>query len=335
MTKVFWLAALAVAILTLRATADDKSTPLPSHFPLGKEMCFGRVYDDTHLKSHPKQRVTSFHLFRDFSPDPNTESEPSTPQELLEQDGQDGNVNVTAYVRLRDRKGVFFNGLSCRKYDGTVRCGIDCDGGGFKLRTSNTSLTLQNEGFVVVGGCGASEDEQDRTEFVKPGADDKTFRLDPKPIAECATLRESERPKWAKLGEPLRVRFTRETCFSRTYDDAHLAKNPKQNVRAIKIAKLTPKDDAEPPLYPLSFRLTLRSGETVERTATCSPDSYVYACNLNPDKGEPGFEITLARGAGDNIVLRDAKGAFGKLFPRKLGADDTVFRLQSARDCAP
>jgi hypothetical protein len=37
--------------------------------PLGKDTCFARVYYDAHLKAHPKQRVTSFHLVRDFSPD--------------------------------------------------------------------------------------------------------------------------------------------------------------------------------------------------------------------------------------------------------------------------
>jgi hypothetical protein len=329
---------LAMSGMVSTANAEEKISPLPSHLPLATEACFGRTYDFAHLSKNPKQRVTSFHILRDFSPDPTTESEPSTPAELRENDGQDGNVNISAYVRFRDRKGLFWNSLSCRKSDaGVIRCGIDCDGGGFKLRASNSSLLVENEGFVVVGGCGASEDEQERTEYVKPGTDDKTFRLDPQPIAMCAALRDQERPTWAKLGEPLRVRFARESsfCFSRTYDDAHLAKNGKQNVRAISIVKAETPGDAEPPGYRMTFRLTLRSGQKVETTANCWPDSYAYTCNARIGDSGDGAEFSLTRAGETHMMLRDRRGALAKIFPGKLGTDDRTFRLQSAADCAP
>ena len=92
---------------------------------------------------------------------------------------------------------------------------------------------------MVVGGCGASEDEQENEEYVAPGADDKVFRLDPKPFAACMAERAAMAPAFAKLGKPLRVRFKEnETlCFSRSYDAAHLAAHPKQTVKRIAVLK--------------------------------------------------------------------------------------------------
>ena len=83
---------------------------------------------------------------------------------------------------------------------------------------------------MVVGGCGASEDEEEQSDNVKPGADDKVFRLDKKPIAECRALEDSRKPAWAALGAPLRERLNRDeaVCFARSYDAAHLAKHPQQ-----------------------------------------------------------------------------------------------------------
>jgi hypothetical protein len=54
-----------------------------------------------------------------------------TRKSMLADDGVDGRVGVSAYVRFRDRPGLFYNSLSCHRSDGVVRCGIDCDGGGF------------------------------------------------------------------------------------------------------------------------------------------------------------------------------------------------------------
>ena len=71
------LTMLGLVILALSAAstpAQEKSSPLPSYMPLGKEVCYGRTYDRNHLASHPRQRVTSFHLFRDFTPDESAES---------------------------------------------------------------------------------------------------------------------------------------------------------------------------------------------------------------------------------------------------------------------
>jgi hypothetical protein len=330
----FRLAALLlIAATTPLAAQNEKNTsPLPSHLPIATEACFGRVYDAAHLKTHPRQRVTSFHLSREFKSDPYSEDQGSGEDELKSVDGEYGRVNVTAYVRFRDRKGVYTNGLSCGKTDdGKIRCGVDCDGGAFNLKTSGQSLLLENEGFVVVGGCGASEDDSENEERVSPGADDKVFRLDPKPFAACTAERDAMAPVWAKLGTPLRTRFSdNETlCFSRSYDAAHLKSHPKQAVKRIAVLKT--KESLKEPgaqFYELTFRIETRDGRTFEGKTDCASDRYAFGCQPKvPMDADRYFYLT--RAGNNDILLRDKHALLEKLFDRKLGADDRVFRLRT------
>jgi hypothetical protein len=330
-----WIAGIAVmAVLAGPAYAQEekKASPLPSHLPLATEACFGRVYDAAHLASHPKQRVASFHLAREFKGDPNAEAEPSPEQEMKDVDGEYGRVLVNAYVRFRDRKGIYANGLSCGKSDGKVSCSIDCDGGSFDLKASGQSLLLENHGFVVVGGCGASEDEQERTEIVSPGADDKVFRLDPKPFAACMAERAALAPAFARLGKPLRVRFEEADtlCLSRSYDAAHLTAHPKQAVKRIAVLKSKEsKADPGDQFYTLTFRVETRDGKTFAGKTDCAADNYAYACQPKvPMDADRYFYLT--RSANDDVILRDQHALLGKLFNARLGSDDRAFRLKTA-----
>src|SRR5262249_4485172 len=115
MRGVLVLVALAGASVAL--AQDAKVSPLPNHLPVGVEACYGRVYDAAHLRAHPQQRVASFHIFGDFAPDPSREEEPSSRAALLSQDGEGGSIGLTAYVRVRDRQGVFSNWFTCRRDD--------------------------------------------------------------------------------------------------------------------------------------------------------------------------------------------------------------------------
>lgn len=319
--------------LTLQAQ-EQRSSPLPLHMPLGEEACFGRTYDAAHLKQHPKQRVTSFHLFRDFTPDPTKEMPQETREKLVADDGQ-GGIQITAYVRFRDRPGLFFNGLSCMGYpESGVRCGIDCDGGGFRLKPSGDSLLLDNEGFVVIGGCGASEDEAEQADNVRPGADDKVFRLDRKPVAECRALEDSRKPMWAALGAPLRERLDTENavCFTRSYDAAHLAKHPKQTVKRIAVLKVQgdKRGDDEFPYYNFVFRVELKNGKKAEKKTQCGADQYAFACTHNADF-DTQRDFYLTRAGKDHMMLRDRRGAMNKMFDGiTLGADDRIFKLEQS-----
>lgn len=319
-------AAAMLLLAALPAAAQDRVSPMPRLMPLETEACFGRAYDAAHLAAHPKQRVTSFHLSREFESDPMREDEPTTPEEWKAMDGQNNSILVTAYVRFRNKRGVYSNGLSCHKVDdGGVLCGIDCDGGSFKLTEAGDALRLENNGFVVVGGCGASEDDQENTEHVSPGADDKVFRLDRKPVAACKAERDAMAPAFAKMGEPLRVRFAKAetTCFTRSYDDKHLAAHPKQTVKTI---SLRTKKHPDALAYNVTFRVTQKNGKTTEATSSCGSDAYAYLCTL------PGVEtaLYLIRGGTSDIMLRDRKAVLPRLLNVKLGDDDKAFKLTQA-----
>jgi len=334
---------LAGALLAFApsASAQESKPPLPSHFPAGKEVCFGRVYGETHLKLRPGQTVASLHIFRDLDPYQNTEDEPQTREEMLNNGGE-GGVNVSAYVRFKNRKGIFWNTLNCnRSADGHVtRCGIDCDGGSFDLQPRQQSLLLTNNGFVLVGGCGASDEESENPVFFSPGADDKVFRLEPLPLAQCMALRDNVKPSFAKMGSPLRVRFAKEeaACFTRAYDDAHLKKHPRQTVRRIAVLKAAGGKDVhkDAPGYDLAFRIETRDGRKFTQTAKCYPDRYAYTCPVKADH-DTAKDFYITRAGDDALMIRDRAGKLSDFFGAKLGDDDRIFRLNAsaASACEP
>lgn len=318
---------------------NGHTTPLPKHFPLGTEACFGRTYDSNHLAHHPKQQVTSFHIFRDFSPDPNLEVPPTSREELVKNDGDNGTVGITAFVRFRNRNGIFSNSLDCRRDNGnSVRCSIECDGGSFKLNPAGVLLIAENNGFVVIGGCGASDEEAEANPvFVTPGVDDKIFRLNPLPVQQCLALRDAQKPAWAKRGSPIRTRFDRDSavCFSHRYSDTHLARHPSQSVRHLAVLKQPGARPEEPgwPVFKLVFRAELKDGRTLEKEASCSPENYAYTCSV--DTGGDVHNFYLARAGEHDIMLRDRRGILGDLFGAKPGRDDRFFKLHAsaAEDC--
>lgn len=329
---------IGVAILLLAlgvsVRAQDKAySPLPDHLPLRTEACFGRVYDAEHLLQHPRQRVTQIHLFRDFALDQTAEEPPLSSGTFKDSDGEDGRIGLTAYVGFRDRPGVYWNWLSCVRSEGTLRCGIDCDGGGFKLLAAGEALLLENEGFVVTGGCGASDEDNANRDFVRPGADDRAFRLDRAPIAACAARRDALKPEWAKLGAPLRERLDRDeaVCFERRYDAAHLKKHPRQTVRRISVGKPAGKRalHAQARDYELMFRVELKNGRKFDKTTTCSPERYAYVCTHDPAM-DMSQDFYLTRAGDKQIMLRDRRGKLADLFGASLAADDRMFRLDAA-----
>src|SRR5262249_55735751 len=180
-------------MLPVRAIAQQNRSPI---FTADKEACYGRVYDRAHLASHPQQRVTSIHVLRSLGERPEAENwQPDQREELIKRFREDGSADVLAFVNFRDRKGTFYNSLTCNKEGpkGTL-CYIDCDGGSFTLKRANQgAVLLENEGFVLVGGC-AEEVAEGKEIYFQPGKDDKVFRLDSKPVAVCRAEEQKAKP---------------------------------------------------------------------------------------------------------------------------------------------
>jgi len=320
------LFALLLMLAAVPAAAqDNKSSPLPGHFPLGEEACFSYSFDRDELREKSRQRVTAITLFRDLTPDDMAEERPRSAAEIREADGEGGSVAVTVFVHLRGQEQSLANTLYCSKdHHNGVRCGVECDGGGFRLRADKDGLIVDNEGFILQGGCGDPE----KRVFLDPKPDDRRFRIERKPVDHCRQLRDLRRPAHAQAGTPLRVRLETEqpVCFAREYDAKHLARRPQQTVKRIAVLK---GPGAPDPLQELTFRVELKNGRKLTKKTTCYASRYAYACTHNPDY-DTVQDFFLTRDGDRSMMLRDAKGKLNALFGAKFGSDDRTFRLDTA-----
>jgi hypothetical protein len=308
---------MAIVVWTSSTTPAGAQAPAPL-FTADQEACFGRVYDRSHLASHPNQKVTSLHIFRSLGERPEAESwQANQRDDAIKQFRETGRADVQAFVTFRDRKGYFHNWLTCPKAakDG-MRCFIECDGGSFSLKRDGASTALlSNDGFVIIGGCGEDVEASEEVYF-SPGKDDKLFRLEAKSAAVCRA--EEQKAKPIRPGRPLRERFQDNEifCFGRDYDAAHLAKHPQQKVASIRVGRLTPaeerldKDLAQkwPDDVKLSMSLTLKAGAARRALKyACDPKEASWECAAQsaPDARSTcdGNTVHLARGEGDDILL--------------------------------
>lgn len=334
------------------ATVTETRPPL---FTADRDACYGRVYDAAHLKAHPKQKVASIHVLRSLERRRGAENwAPDDRAEAIRNFREDGQASVTAFVNFRDRKGTFHNSLTCdQETREGVRCMIECDGGSFRLaRSGANSVLLHNNGFVLIGGCGEEVEEGQERHF-DPGADDKVFRLDSRPIAACRAEEQKATP--IPAGMPLRERFKEDEqfCFGRDYDAAHLKSNPKQMVSQIRVGRLAPgkerDDDAASKFWWFNVKLdvsvTLRTNlKTTTVRYACTPREGDWDC-LRQHESEGTSEcrdrsFQLVRGPGDELLLRNRhsglpidneceKAQGGKQFGHRplTRSDDRSFRL--------
>ena len=347
-------AAALVSPLAVWPTPTVTETRAPV-FTADRDACYGRVYDAAHLKSHPKQKVTSLHVLRSL--ERRREAENWTPDartESIRSFREEGQASVTAFVTFRDRKGVLHNALTCDKEtrDG-VRCMVECDGGSFRLARSNANaVMLHNNGFILVGGCGEDVEEGKEVHF-SPGEDDKIFRLDSKPIAACRA--EEQRATPIAAGTPLRERFREDEpfCFGRDFDAAHLANHPKQMVAQVRVGRLAPgkeRDDDSGYKWwwfnvKLDVSVTLRSNnQTTTVRYACTPQEASWDCLRQHESDGPSAcrdrNIQLVRGPGDEILLYNRNSGLpidkecemaetGQQFTQRplTRSDDRTFRL--------
>jgi hypothetical protein len=124
------------------ANRDDGPEPKPL-FTADQEACFGRVYDRTHLASHPQQKVTGIHNFRYLSERPEAEDWRADQRADLSR-----SPSVQAFITFNDRPGYFHNWLMCPdESKNGVHCFVECGGGSFDMkRESPTTALLYNHG---------------------------------------------------------------------------------------------------------------------------------------------------------------------------------------------
>ena len=154
---------LIAAAMSPAAGADDLYTRFFAGVNGGRP-CYVRIYDDAHLKSHPKQTVRR--IFVDF--DVNTRSDETR------KNGAD-NFEAGIGFMLKRSSEWYGQALSCKTVRDRFECYLEADGGRLTLTPRGDALRLE-----VSGGRGSdihAEGEKDFGEFGAPGSDDRVFIL--------------------------------------------------------------------------------------------------------------------------------------------------------------
>jgi hypothetical protein len=132
--------------------------------------CFVRRYDASHLAQHPKQKVSAMKLLVTAEDAP-----------------EDKTVNYSFRLgfKYRHRAGNFDSSGYCNhtvaeKTGGEIRlgCGVDCEGGGI-----NVLIRLQR-----IRIWERNKPDDDASNDLVAGADDKIFRVDRADLHECSEL---------------------------------------------------------------------------------------------------------------------------------------------------
>jgi hypothetical protein len=151
--------------------------------PVAKQksyVCFVRQYDPEHLARHPLQKVSAMKLLL-------------TAETVPEFDGPDYSFRLG--VRYRNKAGVFDSSGACSLSgmtadgDNEVRlsCNVDCDGGDINVGLAKDSkATLIRLERIRIWRNNKPDD--DASDELVAGADDKIFRLDRADLEECRLL---------------------------------------------------------------------------------------------------------------------------------------------------
>ena len=146
----------------------------------GHKACYRRVYDKAHLAAHPKQTVTGMtFLIRVVRYDAQGERY-HTP--ATKPDDWIGYQFAMAVDRRREGRTLRTSG-DCFGFD-SARCSVDCDGGGVTLENPEADVLLvrlTDYGIRMSGSCEGGA-------MLKPGSDDKVFRLAKAADKVCAGL---------------------------------------------------------------------------------------------------------------------------------------------------
>ncbi|HWK96000.1 MAG TPA: hypothetical protein VNR39_11305 [Pseudolabrys sp.] len=130
----------------------------------GGRPCYLRVYDDAHLKRHPRQTVRR--IFIDF--DVNVRSDEAR------KNGAD-NFEAGIGFMLKRSSEWYGQALSCKTVADHIECYLEADGGALTLTPRGKDLRLE-----VSGGADAeisAEGEKDFGSFGGRGSDDRVFVL--------------------------------------------------------------------------------------------------------------------------------------------------------------
>jgi hypothetical protein len=187
--KTFWFVAVLACIAGANACHGQeavdkaKATAFDNRMfagPLGPKTyaCFVRRYDASHLAQHPKQKVSAMKLLVTAEDAP-----------------EDKTVNYSFRLgfKYRHRPGNFDSSGFCNhvvaeKSGNEIRlgCGVDCEGGGIEVAMKDDKSALIRLERIRIWERNKPDD--DASNDLVAGADDKIFRVDRTELRECAEL---------------------------------------------------------------------------------------------------------------------------------------------------
>ena len=197
---------LALALAVGAAAPVSAAEVLDTLFPVGQGACWGRVYDAAHLARHPAQKVRTIHLWDHWGKNGLFET-PDDP-DYADPGGRDTKVFPTILVERTDRPGVASRSLPCTVVDGRLGCVADEeDGAHFPLRLTPKDgaviADLSEPGLDLLRPPDKARLGRPPQEIrLAPGADDRQFRLDRRPVTECRERLVAAGPDYARDGGP-------------------------------------------------------------------------------------------------------------------------------------
>ena len=151
--------------------------------PLGQKTyaCFVRRYDAGHLALHPKQKIRAMKLLVTAEDAP----EDKTARTV--------NYSFRLGFKYRHRPGNFDSSRYCshvvaENAGNEIRlgCGVDCEGGGIEVAMKDDKSALIRLERIRIWERNKPDD--DASNDLVAGADDKIFRVDRAELRECAEL---------------------------------------------------------------------------------------------------------------------------------------------------
>lgn len=145
----------------------------------GARACYARVYDADHLKAHPRQKVAAIGFRLTYYI--------HEPDEFFPKGQRNYYFQLDARLRGGGKPLVASGECSPHPDGRSIRCGVECDGGGVIIRQRAGGKVLVDLGATggirMTQGCDG-DDEEGAVELL-PGADDKEFLLSRQGDSAC------------------------------------------------------------------------------------------------------------------------------------------------------
>ncbi len=316
---------LALAIAVAAPATASAAGLLDTLFPSGQGACWGRGYDAEHLAKHPAQKVKTIHLWDHWGKNGLYET-PDDP-DYADPDGRETKAYPTVLVERADRPGVASRSLSCRDVDGRPGCFADEDDGvHYPLRLSSKDgaviAELSDPGLDLTRPPDQARLGRPPQEIrLAPGADDRRFRLERRPIAECRERLAAAAPDYARDGRPP-LRAIVQTALDRSTVGPDRAFRPEGGRVCLKatgggvpiVAGFNPAlGDFMTGVDAFTLRaLRGAPGSARRYLFRCEAKAWEWRCEASlagPDgsrDGEPVSAHLLRRGAGAALVVSGA-----------------------------